>query len=428
MLRDALHTMLPATADLADDGRLKVGGCVVADVVAQVGTPALLVDEEGLRTTARAHLAALRSRHPKSDVYFASKAFPCPAVAGLFADEGLGCDVVSAGELMLALAGGVPPQRILMHGNAKTDTDLRAALDAGIGLIVVDGFDEIDRLERLAERPQRVLLRVNPGVFAPTHEAMATGHDGSKFGVVAEDVPAAIGRIERLELVELEGLHAHIGSQILELEPFARCAQALAGFGEFATYDLGGGLGVRYTPDDAPAPTVEAYADVLVGAVHEHLGDECRIIVEPGRSLVAQSGVTAYTAVTVKRGAHTFLALDGGMGDNLEPMLYGQRFAPLILDPPPSREPETCAVVGPHCETGDRLVGTSELPRPQVGDVVLLPVTGAYCYTLANNYNGARRPPVVLLRDGDARTIVRRETAGDLLKRQVLDRGAATFP
>jgi len=416
----ALSPVLPQTAALDDDGCLVVGGCRVADVVAQVGTPALLVDEAALRSAAREHLRALRSRHPDSDVYFASKAFPCPSIAALFAQEGCGCDVVSAGELRLALAGGVPAERILMHGNAKTDADIRAALEAGVGLIVVDGFDEIDRLERLADRPQRVLLRVNPGVYAPTHEALATGHDGSKFGIVAADVPAAIARIEALEMIELEGLHAHIGSQILELEPFARCAQALAGFGAFATYDLGGGLGVRYTPEDPVAPTFDAYAEVLIAAVREHLGSACRIIVEPGRALVAPSGVTAYTAVTVKRGEHTFVAVDGGMGDNLEPMLYGQRFAPLILDAPPGRERESCAVVGPHCETGDRLVGTSELARPAVGDTVLLPVTGAYCYTMANNYNGSRRPPVVLLHDGEARTIVRRETTEDLLARQVL--------
>ncbi len=412
--------VLPTTARLADDGRLTVGGCVLADVISDVGTPALLVDEDGLRTTARAHIEALRARHPQSDVYFAGKAFPCPAITGLFAEEGCGCDVVSAGELMLALAGGVPPERILMHGNAKTDADIRAAVDAGVGLIVVDGFDEIDRLERLVDRPQRVLLRVNPGVFAPTHEAMATGHDGSKFGFAARDVPAAIARLERIPLIELEGLHAHIGSQILELEPFARGVEALAGFGRFATYDLGGGLGVRYTPEDPPAPSADEWAATLVDAAHAHLGSGCRIIVEPGRALVARSGVTAYSVVTVKRGAHTFVAVDGGMADNLEPSLYGQRFAPLILDPPPGRALEECAVVGPHCETGDRLVGTTALAQPQVGDTVLVPITGAYCYTMANNYNGTRRPPVVLLRDGDARTIVRRETHADLLVRQEL--------
>lgn len=412
--------LLPATAARADDGRLEIGGCIVADLVEQFGTPLLLIDEAALREQARMQLAALRSRHADSDVYFATKAFPCPGIIKILADEGCGADVVSAGELLFALAAGVAPERILMHGNAKSERDLQAALDAQIGLIVIDGFDEIDRLERLATKPQSVLLRVNPGVDAPTHEAMATGHDGSKFGISGDQIEAAIERVNSIPMLQLDGLHAHIGSQILELEPFARAVEKLAGYGQFATYDLGGGLGVRYTLADAPAPTPDDYAATLIKAVHEHLGSDCRIIVEPGRSLVAAAGVTAYSAETVKRGAHNFVAVDGGMGDNLEPMLYGQRFEPLVLDAPAERAAEEFAVVGPHCESGDRLVGTSPLAAPEVGDTILLPVTGAYCYTLANNYNGSRRPPVVLLKDGNAREIVRRETDDDLLARQIL--------
>jgi len=412
--------LLPATAALADDGRLVIGGCAVADVVAEFGTPLLMVDEATLREQARLQLAELRSRHADSDVYFATKAFPCPGVIRVLAEEGCGADVVSAGELLFALKAGVATERILMHGNAKSDRDLQAALEAQIGLIVIDGFDEIDRLERLATRPQRVLLRLNPGVDAPTHEAMATGHDGSKFGIGGDEIEAAIDRVTASPMLELEGLHAHIGSQILELEPFARAVEKIAGYGQFATYDLGGGLGVRYTLDDDPAPTPGDYAATLIDAAHQHLGTDCRIIVEPGRSLVAAAGVTAYSAVTVKRGAHNFVAVDGGMGDNLEPMLYGQRFEPIVLDAPATRELEEFAVVGPHCETGDRLVGTSPLAGPAVGDTILLPVTGAYCYTLANNYNGSLRPPVVLLSDGSATEIVRRETDADLLARQIL--------
>jgi len=412
--------LFPETTTLAADGRLAIGGCAVADVVAQFGTPLLIVDEATLRAHARLQLAELRSRHTDSDVYFATKAFPCPGIIRVLADEGCGADVVSAGELLFALKAGVAPERILMHGNAKSDRDLQAALDAQVGLIVIDGFDEIDRLERLATSPQRVLLRVNPGVDAPTHEAMATGHDGSKFGIGGEEIEAAIDRVSSSPLLELEGLHAHIGSQILELEPFARAVEKIAGYGQFATYDLGGGLGVRYTLDDEPAPTPGEYAATLIDAVHKHLGSDCRIIVEPGRALVAAAGVTAYSAVTVKRGAHNFVAVDGGMGDNLEPMLYGQRFEPIVLDAPSNRELEEFAVVGPHCETGDRLVGTSPLAEPAVGDTILLPVTGAYCYTLANNYNGSLRPPVVLLADGNATEVVRRETDADLLARQIL--------
>jgi diaminopimelate decarboxylase len=309
----------------------------------------------------------------------------------------------------------MPPERILLHGNAKTDEDLQAALDARVGLIVVDSLDELDRLERLVRTRQPVLLRVNPAVTAPTHEAMATGHEGSKFGLPPDHLTAAIERAGAHALLELEGLHVHIGSQLLELDSFGRAVEALAGLGEFGTYDLGGGLGVRYTPEEPEPPSVAEYAARLLGAARRHLPAGARIIVEPGRSLVARAGVTAYTVVSVKRAARTFVAVDGGMGDNLEPMLYGTRFAPFVLDA--DRPLETCDLVGRHCETGDRLVEHAALATPRVGDVVIVPVTGAYCHTMANNYNGACRPPVVLCGDGEARIVVRRETMADLLVR-----------
>jgi diaminopimelate decarboxylase len=403
--------LLPADASRDDQGRLTLGGCAVAELVRAVGTPAMLVSEAELRAAAREYTRAFAG----SDVYFASKAFPCPGVIGVFADEGLGCDVASAGELALALAGGVPPERVLLHGNAKTDEDLRAALDAGVGLIVVDSLDELDRLERLATRRQPLLLRVNPAVTAPTHAAMATGHEGSKFGLPPDQLAAAAERIRAHALLELEGLHVHIGSQLLELEPFGWAVEALAGLGDFATYDLGGGLGMRYTLEVPPAPTVAAYAERLRAAARQHLPHGARILVEPGRSLVARAAVTAYAVVSVKRAARTFVAVDGGMGDNLEPMLYGTRFAPFVLDA--ERPAETCDLVGHHCETGDRLVEATALASPRVGDVVVVPVTGAYCYSMGNNYNGMPRPPVVLCAGGRARTVVRRETIGDLLTR-----------
>jgi diaminopimelate decarboxylase len=262
-----------------------------------------------------------------------------------------------------------------------------------------------------------VLVRVNPGVSAPTHEAMATGHDGSKFGVPAAQLDAVFERVRSIPALRLDGMHVHIGSQIVELAPFSEAVAGVARLGSFGTYDLGGGLGVRYHPDEPEAPTVDAYAEALIGAVHEHLGTDCRLIVEPGRSLVARSAVTAYRVVTVKRGGpRTFVNVDGGMGDNLEPMLYGTRFAPFVLDAG-NREPETCDVVGPHCETGDRLVADVELAAPQRDDIIVVPVTGAYCLSLANNYNGMPRPPVLLCRDGQARTVTRRETIEDLLAR-----------
>jgi len=406
-----ISDLLPADAGRDDDGRLTLGGCAVSDLVRAVGTPAMLVSEAELRAAAREYARAFGA----PNVHFASKAFPCPGVIGVFAEEGLGCDVASAGELAFALAGGMPPERILLHGNAKTDEDLSAALDAGVALIVVDSLDELDRLERLAARPQSLLLRVNPAVTAPTHAAMATGHEGSKFGLPPDQLAAAAERIRAHGLLELEGLHVHIGSQLLDLEPLGQAVEALAGLGDFATYDLGGGLGVRYTPEEPPAPTVAAYAERLLAAARAHLPHGARILVEPGRSLVARAAVTAYTVVSVKRAARTFVAVDGGMGDNLEPALYGARFAPFVLDA--ERPAETCDLVGRHCETGDRLVEATPLATPEVGDVVVVPVTGAYCYSMGNNYNGMPRPPVVLCADGRARIVVRRETIADLLAR-----------
>jgi diaminopimelate decarboxylase len=408
--------VLPRTAALADDGRLAIGGCALADVAAEFGTPAFVVDELGLRETARGYLAAFTSRHPRTHVHFASKALPCAPVTRILAEEGLGCDVASAGELAIALAAGFDPAAILLHGNAKSDADIRAALDAGVGLIVLDGPDDVDRLERLAARPQPVLLRVNPSVPGATHAAMDTGSPESKFGVALADAPALLERVAASERVELRGVHVHIGSQLLDLDGFGRAAEAIAALGRFPVYDLGGGLGIAYRPEDR-APSVDEYAAATVAALHAHLDPGAELIVEPGRSVVGRSIVTLYTVVTVKRGHRTHVAVDGGMGDNLEPMLYGQRFAPAILDR--DRPSETCDLVGHHCESGDVLGKDVELATPAVGDLLVMPVTGAYCYSLANNYNGARRPPVVICRDGDARLAVRRERIDDLLARDV---------
>jgi diaminopimelate decarboxylase len=408
--------VLPRTA--ADDGgRLTIGGCALADIAQEFGTPALVVDEDGLRATAREYLDAFERRHPGTDVHFASKALPCAPVTRILAQEGLGCDVASAGELAIALAAGFDPEHILLHGNAKSDRDIGDALAAGVGVIVIDGPDDVDRLERLAPERQRVLLRVNPSVPGATHAAMDTGSPEAKFGVSLEAAPALLERIAAVPGLQLDGLHVHIGSQLLDLDGFGRAAAAIAALGRFPVYDLGGGLGISYRPQD-DAPSVDDYAEATVAALHTHLDPQAKLIVEPGRSVVGRSLVTLYSVVTVKRGVVTHVAVDGGMGDNLEPMLYGQRFAPFVLDA--DRPAETCELVGHHCESGDVLERGVSLATPRVGDHVVVPVTGAYCYSLSNNYNGARRPPVVICRDGDARVGVRRETMDDLLARSVL--------
>ena len=408
--------VLPRTA-AEHGGRLTIGGCALADVAAEFGTPAFVVDEDGLRATARDYLDAFERRHPGTDVHFASKALPCAPVTRILAEEGLGCDVASAGELAIALAAGFDPAHILLHGNAKSDDDIGEALAAGVGVIVVDGPDDVDRLERFAPGRQRVLLRVNPALPGVTHAAIDTGSPEAKFGVALDAAPVLLERIAAVPGLQLDGLHVHIGSQLLDLDGFARAAEAIAALGRFPVYDLGGGLGIRYRPQD-DAPTVEDYAEATVSALHTFLDPEAQLIVEPGRSVVGRSMVTLYSVVTVKRGAITHVAVDGGMGDNLEPMLYGQRFAPFVLDA--DRAGETCELVGHHCESGDVLERGVSLATPRVGDHVVVPVTGAYCYSLANNYNGARRPPVIICRDGDARVGVRRETMDDLLARSVL--------
>jgi diaminopimelate decarboxylase len=407
--------ILPRTAETTD-GRLTIGGVALADVAAEFGTPAFVVDEQGLRETAREYLREFTSRHERTDVHFASKALPCAPVTRILAEEGLGCDVASAGELAIALAAGFDPAHVLLHGNAKSDLDVRMALEAGVGVIVVDNGDDVDRLERLASGTQRVLLRVNPAVPGETHAAMDTGSPEAKFGVSVDEAPALLERIRAVPQLELLGLHVHIGSQLLDLAGFGKAAEALAALGRFPVYDLGGGLGIAYRPEER-APSIADYAEATVRALQEHLDPEAQLIVEPGRSVVGRSVVTLYEVITVKRARLTHVAVDGGMGDNLEPMLYGQRFAPFVLDR--EREPETCELVGQHCESGDVLERDVELATPRVGDHVVMPVTGAYCYSLSNNYNGARRPPVVLCRDGEATLAVRRETFDDLLARNV---------
>jgi diaminopimelate decarboxylase len=318
--------------------------------------------------------------------------------------------VASGGELYLALRGGFPPERIYMHGNNKSDDELRMALDAGVGHIVIDSFDELDRLERMAPG-QRVLLRVTPGITPSTHEYIATGQVDSKFGFGLDDVPRAIDRIGRLEL---RGLHAHLGSQIFDLAPYEKLAEVLTGIGDYPLLNLGGGLGIAYTADDRP-PAIEDYAETLLRGAP----DGVTVLCEPGRSLVGNAGVTLYRVGTIKEipGVRTYVAVDGGMSDNLRPMLYGARYEAHIADRFGGES--LCTIAGKHCESGDILVRDVMLDDPRPGDVLVMPATGAYGHAMANNYNGIPRPPVVFCSGGEAREVVRRETYEDLTLRDV---------
>jgi diaminopimelate decarboxylase len=397
-----------------------IGGCRVDDLAAEFGTPVMLVAEEALRDRAREYAAELTSRWPNSRVVFASKAFPCTAVQRVMVQQGLGLDVAGGGEILAALKAGVDPALIVLHGNAKTTEEITMAVENGVGLVVVDGPDDVDRLERIVPDggAQDVLVRVIPGVTADTHTHVLTGHEGSKFGLAPADASALIRRIDHSPRLGMRGVHAHVGSQILQAEPLAAAVAPLAALGTFDIYDLGGGLGARYTWADQP-PTVADYLDVLIAAAREHLPTDAEIIIEPGRSMVATSAATIYRVITIKRGHTTFVAVDGGMGDNLEVALFDQRFEAGIANRLDASDGEVVTVVGRHCESGDILVDGVSLNAPRVDDLLAVPATGAYCYTMSNNYNGNRRIPVVFVANGTPSLVVRRETWDDLAARDV---------
>jgi diaminopimelate decarboxylase len=415
---DELVGLFPPETRLDADGTLMIGGCRLDDVAEQFGTPAIVVSEDALRQRARDYLRAFRSRWQRCDVAFASKSFPCTAVQRVMVEEGLNLDVAGGGEILTALKAGADPGNLILHGNAKSDEELELAVKRGVGLVVVDNFDDIDRLERIVPvgHQQPCLVRVIPGVEAATHASQATGHAGSKFGLMPDDAREAIARIERSTKMRLDGVHTHVGSQLLNVEQLAAAVEPIAKLGTFEVYDLGGGLGVRYTYDEHP-PSLDDYAEAMVTQARALLPDGCRIIVEPGRSMVANSACTVYRVTTIKRGVVVHVAVDGGMGDNLEVSLTGQRFEATIANRLGGGE--VVSVVGRHCESGDQLVDGVPLRDPAVGDLLAVPVTGAYCYTMSNQYNGARRVPVVFARNGIARLVVRRDTWDDLLIRDV---------
>jgi diaminopimelate decarboxylase len=416
-----LSHLLPLGTRVNERGRLELGGCDAVELAEEFGTPVYIVVEDDLRSRARTFVDAVAARHDNFDVLFASKAFPCTAVYRTLAEEGLACDVASGGELALALNAGFDPARTYLHGNAKSARELREALEAGVGHVVLDSLHELDRLERIAadlQRRQEVLIRVNPDVAGETHSKISTGQADSKFGFSMQQARAAVARLAESPTLTLVGLHFHIGSQLFELEPFRAAIRTIAQLGEFEVYNLGGGLGAAYTADQHP-PSPEQYVDAIVDTLHTEIGTDKRLLLEPGRALVANSTVTLYTVQTVKRNVSTWVAVDGGMSDNLRPMLYDARYEALIADRPLATGGELCELAGKHCESGDVIISEVQLDNPRPGDVIVTPATGAYGYSLANNYNGIPRPPVVFCRDGSGRVVVRRETYADLMSRDV---------
>jgi diaminopimelate decarboxylase len=414
----------PAGSRVDERGHLEIAGCDAVELAAEFGTPAYVYAEDDMRARARAYREAFERRGADFEVLFASKAFPCTAAYRLFAEEGLSVDVASGGELHMALRAGFDPGRIHMHGNNKSDEEILLAARAGVAHLILDSFDEIERCERLLDRPQKALIRVTPGIKPSTHDYVQTGQLDSKFGFGLEDGLAAraIERVLASDVLELVGLHAHIGSQIFELEPYRLAIEAI---GELAgdwcrVVNVGGGLGIAYTAEDEP-PSIDSYVEVKVRGVRDVFGEGVRILVEPGRSLVGNAGLTLYRVGTVKEipGIRTYVAVDGGISDNLRPMLYGSRYEALVADRAGAAPDTLATIAGMHCESGDVLVRDAMLAAPAPGDVLATPATGAYGYAMASNYNGVARPPVVFCRDGEARVVVRRETYEDLTARDV---------
>ncbi|MGI8631284.1 MAG: diaminopimelate decarboxylase [Solirubrobacterales bacterium] len=412
----------PASATVNDRGHLEIGGCDTVELAREFGTPAYVFDEHDLRDRARAYTQAFTEAGGPFEVLYASKAFPATAAYRLFREEGLAADVASGGELYLALRAGFAPEQIYLHGNNKLPAELRAAFDAGVGHVIVDSLDEIERADALLDRPQRVLIRLTPDIRPATHRAVSTGQLDSKFGFSLQQAPEAIRRIAASGHLQLVGLHVHIGSQIFETAPYERAIEALAPFAdtEPEIVDVGGGLGVAYAHGDEP-PDVAAWARLVTVATRSIFGDDVKILAEPGRALVANPGVTLYRVGSIKEipGVRTYVAVDGGMSDNLRPMLYESRYETVIADRAGEPADATVTVAGMHCESGDVLVRDAQLASPRVGDVLVTPATGAYGHAMANNYNGIPRPPVVFCADGDARVVVRRETWDDLAARDV---------
>ncbi len=434
-----VNALVPAlwssTASKDADGVLHVGGLAIPDLVADVNTPAYVLDEDDFRARAR----AFRDAFEGVDVYYAGKSFLCTTVARWIAEENLFLDVCSDGELTVALRGGVEAERIGYHGNNKTPMELRRAIVLGVGRIVVDSFHEIERVAAIAAEtgvPARVMVRVTAGVEAHTHEFIATAHEDQKFGfsISSGDAFEAARRVIAADGVELLGLHSHIGSQIFDTAGFEVAARrVLALHARIASelgvvlpeMDLGGGFGIAYTSQDDPKPAAELAAGMREIVVHEcrALGiEEPRLSIEPGRAIVGPTMCTVYTVGTVKQvqldggAVRTYISVDGGMSDNIRTALYDADYSCTLASRASSAEPVLARVVGKHCESGDIVVKDEFLPGDVApGDLIAVPGTGAYGRSMASNYNHALRPPVVAVKDGQARVIVRRETVDDLL-------------
>jgi diaminopimelate decarboxylase len=425
-------TLLPQSAAVDANGRVSIAGVDLAALAEEFGTPLFVYDEDDMRARCRAYKEAFGA-----GAAYASKAFLCVAMAKLVHEEGLHLDVATGGELHVALHAGFPAERIVFHGNNKSTAELEQALAAGVGRIVVDSSDEITRLEALVNAgapAPAVHVRVTPGVEAHTHEFIETGTEASKFGFALDlgNALAAAQHIATNSPLRFAGIHCHIGSQIFRLDSFQRAVEKMVGLiaaieertgALVSELNIGGGLGVRYLHDDAP-PSIPEYAGIIHEAVAKALADagvrsRPMLLTEPGRSISAVAGITLYTVGTVKviEGVRTYVAIDGGMSDNMRPLTYGAVYETFLPARATAERPLTASIAGKHCEQGDVIVTEARLPADvAVGDILATPVTGAYCHSMASNYNKVTRPAVVFVRDGTARLVVRRESPEDLVR------------
>jgi len=423
-------SLFPDTAVLREGG-VSVGGVELRDLAAQFGTPLFVYDEATLRARCREAASCF-----DDGVAFASKSFLCGAMARLAFEEGLCIDVATGGELDIVLRSGVPASRVIMHGNNKSAEEVKRAIDVGVHRLVVDNFEEIERLRETvdAQHPVNVLVRVTPGVEAHTHEYVRTGQEDTKFGfsVATGDARKAITQLRSIPGLTVHGVHAHIGSQIFEVDGFRESVAVLGEFTRDDDFDelcVGGGLGVAYVEGES-APSITAWAEAIRTSVREAgLRSDLRILAEPGRAIVAQAGVTMYTVGVVKPVTQrTYMAVDGGMSDNPRPVLYGSGYEAFDVDRPLDLRPQEVRLVGKHCESGDVLIDEAYLPlETKPGSLVATPVTGAYGYSMASNYNRVPRPAVVFVHDGVAREVLRRETFDDLARLEMHGEGASTL-
>ncbi len=422
--------ILPLTAQVNSQDTLEIGGCAIPELVRQYGSPLYILDELSVRTACRQYREAWRQYYPgESLVIYASKAWNCLAICNIVTNEGLGIDVVSAGELLTAIKAGAQPPNIYFHGNNKSVAELQLAIEQGCN-IVVDNWLEIETLNTLpSSKPISVMLRLTPGIECHTHEYIRTGHIDSKFGFDPNSIDDLFKYLSDHPNLQCIGVHAHIGSQIFEQQPHQDLAAVMVGwFTKAQTYGLpiaqinvGGGLGVKYTEQDDPQSIttwVQGVAAALVAACQAAKITPPKVISEPGRSLVANSCVTAYTVGSNKEvpGIRKYIAVDGGMSDNPRPITYQSAYCCLLAAQMSVPITETITVAGKHCESGDVLIHDAQLPPVATGDILVVPVTGAYNYSMASNYNRITRPAAVLVKDGQAGVIIERETDDDLLR------------